>query len=119
MEPIDLASHVTATAKYATNPDGTSARRPVPLAERAAAMRESLAEARQDEATIENDWTTGRVAFSRTRGVLISELLLELSERLAPGTVVGPIRGDDAMADLVAELAWQLDSARTASQDGD
>jgi hypothetical protein len=119
VEDLDPTRHMAGVSDYRQLPDGTSLRVPLPLSEHAAAMRATLTKARRDEATIENDRTTGVVAFSRYRGLVIAELLGELSARLRPGTVVGAMRSDDAMADLAAELAWHLDAARTGSESGD
>jgi hypothetical protein len=107
------------SARYEARPDGRSTKSPFTLTERAEGLHESLTQARRDEATIENDWRDGVVAFSRTRGIVIATLLRELSARVTPGTVVGRMRSDDAMADLAAELATDLHSARVATEYGD
>jgi hypothetical protein len=119
LEEQDPTLHMLSSARYQRLPDGRPTKSPVTLTERATVLRESLARARQDEATIDNDWRDGVVAFSRERGLIMAVLLRELSARVRPGTVVGPMRCDDAMADLAAELATDLHAARTATEYGD
>jgi hypothetical protein len=77
---------------------GRSVKVPIALADYAEGVNRSLAgpENRDSESTIENDWTTGVVAFSRSRGLILSELLTELSARpMQPGPPVN--RRDDGM----------------------
>jgi len=119
VEEHDPTVHMMSSAQYQALPDGRSTKSPLPLAEKAATFREALRRARQDEATIENDWRDGVVAISGHRALIIAGLLRELGARVTPGTAVGPMRCDDAMADLAAELATELHAARTATKYGD
>lgn len=115
----DPTCDMVSVADHRVGPDGRPVRIPLPLTEHALTLRAMLAKARADESTIENDWTTGVVAFSRYRGLIVAELLGELAARVRPGTAVGAMQTDDAMADLAAELAWHLHAARTASESGE
>ena len=72
---------------------------------------------RPDESTIENDWRTGQVAFSRGRGSVLISLLEELAARVEPGFTCGPMQGGDELADVCAELAATLE-ARCAYSPG-
>ena len=109
LEEQDPTLHMLSSARYQRLPDGRPTKSPVTLTERATVLRESLARARQDEATIDNDWRDGVVAFSRERGLIMAVLLRELSARVRPGTVVGPAAtsGAAGCSGSGAGFAWR------------
>lgn len=114
----DPTRDMVSRRRYERLPDGTPVSYPIGLAEEADKLRRLLTHAHEDEATIDNDWTTGVVEVSRSRGMAIAALLGELSARVRPGTVTGPIVDGDALADLAEELAGHLDVVRTATESG-
>ena len=115
----DPTVHVLTLADFQNTPDGCSIRSGLALAELAQDAADDLEGARRDEGTIENDWRTGQVAFSRVRATVLVSLLQELAARVQPGFTCGPMRGGNDLADLCAELAATLEAKRAYSPDYD
>lgn len=118
-EEVDPTRHMLSVTDWENRPEGGYGKVPIPLDTIADQLGKSVTSGQPDEADLDNDWRSGVVAFSRARGGVIGTLLTELAVRLRPGVVVGPIRADESLSRLAANLAWKLDSARTRSEDYD
>jgi hypothetical protein len=118
-EEIDPTRHIISVTDWEKRPEGGYGKVPIPLDAEAAHLREVVAIRRPGQPALDNDWRSGVVAISRSRGGTIGVLLKELAARLRPGVAVGPIQADDSLSRLAADLAWHLDAARTSSEDYD
>lgn len=113
---VDPTVHMLSVPPWYRRPAGRSQEEPETMTHAAARLADATASG--GGPPLDNDWHSGVVVLRRSTYDAISELLDELAARVTPGLAVGPIRSDDALADLADEIASYLHGQRTRSDDG-